>query len=183
MARTHRPEDIVEFYDPTDVFGDLADALAEAFPGSHRRWRTRRRSAEGDRVRATRPGRRATAGTTAHDGPAADRPGRPVRLAGRARGAPGARARHWLQAWHAPGVVSGARAGQYVHVRTTEAGGLPLRGPYPIATADAATGTLTILAGREPDGRRAIRVGRPCGPWRDRSGGRSRWIPGRGTCC
>jgi hypothetical protein len=24
---------IVEFYDPTDVFGDLADALAEAFPG------------------------------------------------------------------------------------------------------------------------------------------------------
>ena len=25
------PEDIVEFYDPTDVFGDLADALAEAF--------------------------------------------------------------------------------------------------------------------------------------------------------
>jgi hypothetical protein len=27
-----QPEDIVEFYDPTDVFGDLADALAEAFP-------------------------------------------------------------------------------------------------------------------------------------------------------
>jgi hypothetical protein len=26
------PEDIVEFYDPTDVFGDLADTLAEAFP-------------------------------------------------------------------------------------------------------------------------------------------------------
>jgi len=26
------PDDIVEFYDPTDVFGDLADALAEAFP-------------------------------------------------------------------------------------------------------------------------------------------------------
>jgi hypothetical protein len=25
-------DDIVEFYDPTDVFGDLADALAEAFP-------------------------------------------------------------------------------------------------------------------------------------------------------
>jgi hypothetical protein len=25
-------EEIVEFYDPTDVFGDLADALAEAFP-------------------------------------------------------------------------------------------------------------------------------------------------------
>jgi len=26
------PEQIVEFYDPTDVFGDLAEALAEAFP-------------------------------------------------------------------------------------------------------------------------------------------------------
>lgn len=25
-------EDLVEFYDPTDVFGDLADAIAEAFP-------------------------------------------------------------------------------------------------------------------------------------------------------
>jgi hypothetical protein len=26
-------EDVVRFYDPTDVFGDLADAVAEAFPG------------------------------------------------------------------------------------------------------------------------------------------------------
>jgi len=26
-------DDLVEFYDPTDIFGDLADALAEAFPG------------------------------------------------------------------------------------------------------------------------------------------------------
>jgi len=26
-------QELVEFYDPTDVFGDLADALAEAFPG------------------------------------------------------------------------------------------------------------------------------------------------------
>jgi hypothetical protein len=26
------PDDIVEYYDPTDVFGDLADTLAEAFP-------------------------------------------------------------------------------------------------------------------------------------------------------
>src|SRR6476619_337132 len=26
------PEQLVEFYDPTDVFGDLADALAEAYP-------------------------------------------------------------------------------------------------------------------------------------------------------
>ena len=27
------PEDIVRFYDPTDVFGDLADAIVEAYPG------------------------------------------------------------------------------------------------------------------------------------------------------
>jgi hypothetical protein len=27
------PEDIVAYYDPTDVFGDLADTLAESFPG------------------------------------------------------------------------------------------------------------------------------------------------------
>jgi hypothetical protein len=26
------PEALVEFYDPTDVFGDLAEALAEAYP-------------------------------------------------------------------------------------------------------------------------------------------------------
>lgn len=26
------PEDLVEFYDPTDIFGDLADTLAESFP-------------------------------------------------------------------------------------------------------------------------------------------------------
>jgi hypothetical protein len=26
------PDDIVEYYDPTDIFGDLADTLAEAFP-------------------------------------------------------------------------------------------------------------------------------------------------------
>jgi dihydroorotate dehydrogenase electron transfer subunit len=50
----------------------------------------------------------------------------------------------WLQSWHAPAVASGARAGQYVHVRTVEAGGLPLRRPYPLATVDAASGTLTL---------------------------------------
>jgi hypothetical protein len=27
------PDELVEYYDPTDVFGDLADAIAEAFPG------------------------------------------------------------------------------------------------------------------------------------------------------
>ena len=50
----------------------------------------------------------------------------------------------WLTSWHVPQIVSGARAGQVVHVRTVEAGGLPLRRPYPIATADVPSGTLTI---------------------------------------
>ena len=49
----------------------------------------------------------------------------------------------WQQSWHAPAVVAGARAGQYVHVRA-EPGGFPERRPYPIATADPASGTLTI---------------------------------------
>jgi hypothetical protein len=30
--RLSSPDDMVEFYDPTDVFGDLAEALAEAYP-------------------------------------------------------------------------------------------------------------------------------------------------------
>lgn len=69
----------------------------------------------------------------------------------------------WLQAWHAPAIVSGARSGQYVHVRTTEAGGLPLRRPYPIATADLASGTFTIQVGSWAPGAvawsRALREG------------------------
>jgi dihydroorotate dehydrogenase electron transfer subunit len=69
----------------------------------------------------------------------------------------------WLQSWHAPAIVSGVRAGQYVHVRTTEAGGLPLRRPYPIATADSASGTLTIQVGSGSAGAvtwsRALRPG------------------------
>ncbi len=52
----------------------------------------------------------------------------------------------WLLAWHAPAIAAAARAGQAVHVRTVEAGGMPLRRPFPIATADAAQGTLTIQA-------------------------------------
>ena len=30
--RLDNPDEIVKFYDPTDIFGDLADSLAEAFP-------------------------------------------------------------------------------------------------------------------------------------------------------
>jgi len=52
----------------------------------------------------------------------------------------------WLQSWHAPAIASGARAGQVVHVRTVEAGGLPLRRVFPITTADPVRGSLTIQA-------------------------------------
>ena len=33
------PDEIVRFYDPTDVFGDLAEAIVEAFPGGVERRR------------------------------------------------------------------------------------------------------------------------------------------------
>jgi dihydroorotate dehydrogenase electron transfer subunit len=50
----------------------------------------------------------------------------------------------WRLAWHAPTIATAARAGQYLHARTVEAGGLPLRRPYPVATADPATGSITV---------------------------------------
>jgi dihydroorotate dehydrogenase electron transfer subunit len=70
----------------------------------------------------------------------------------------------WLHAWHAPGVVSGVRAGQYVHLRTVAPGGLPVRRPLAIATADPASGTLTTQAPGAPPGGGwlgSIRVGDP----------------------
>ena len=158
-------DDIVEFYDPTDIFGDLADALAEAFPSIAPDPRTER-PPRPKAVPTTRtPGRRGRRADDAADG--GDEPRRPT-----ATGAPSRRAAprtdrsgrevamrpigaelverreilpgQWLTAWHAPAIASGARAGQYVHVRTVEAGGLPVRRPFPIVTADAASGTLTI---------------------------------------
>src|SRR6188472_274921 len=68
----------------------------------------------------------------------------------------------WLHAWHAPWAVSGPRAGQYVHLRTIEPGGLPVRRPLPIATADPASGTLTTQAPGAPPSRGwagSLRVG------------------------
>jgi dihydroorotate dehydrogenase electron transfer subunit len=50
-----------------------------------------------------------------------------------------------LLGWHAPAIAAGVRAGQYVHARTREAGGLPLRRPWPIATADPASGVIGVV--------------------------------------
>ena len=50
----------------------------------------------------------------------------------------------WLQAYHAPELASGARAGQFVHIRAGDYSGLVLRRPFSINTADAATGMVSI---------------------------------------
>lgn len=50
----------------------------------------------------------------------------------------------WLQSYHAPALVSGSRAGQFVHVRTGDYSGMVLRRPFSINTVDPATGILTI---------------------------------------
>ncbi len=68
----------------------------------------------------------------------------------------------WLQTFHAPALVAGARAGQFVHVRTGDFSGLVLRRPFSINTADAATGNLTIhfrAIGRGTDWFTRLRTG------------------------
>lgn len=50
----------------------------------------------------------------------------------------------WQLAWRAPAIAAAARAGQVVHVRTVEAGGMPLRRPFAIASAEPAAGTLSV---------------------------------------
>jgi len=50
----------------------------------------------------------------------------------------------WLQSFHAPGLASGSRAGQFVHVRTGDLSGLVLRRPFSINTADVVSGMITI---------------------------------------
>ena len=50
----------------------------------------------------------------------------------------------WLQGYRAPSLVSGARAGQFVHVRTGDYSGLVLRRPFSFNTIDPVAGTLTI---------------------------------------
>ena len=50
----------------------------------------------------------------------------------------------WLQAYHAPDIANGSRAGQFVHVRTGDYSGMVLRRPFSINTADPVTGVVTI---------------------------------------
>jgi len=50
----------------------------------------------------------------------------------------------WLQTYLAPELVAGARAGQFVHVRTGDYSGLVLRRPFSFNTIDPIAGTLSI---------------------------------------
>jgi dihydroorotate dehydrogenase electron transfer subunit len=52
--------------------------------------------------------------------------------------------RQWLQTFHAPWLAAGARAGQFVHVRTPDHSGLVLRRPFSINTVDRAGGLVSI---------------------------------------
>ena len=68
----------------------------------------------------------------------------------------------WLQAYHAPDVAAGSRAGQFVHVRPGDFSGMILRRPFSLNTVDAATGTVTIhfrVIGRGTDWFTRLRPG------------------------
>ena len=68
----------------------------------------------------------------------------------------------WLQAFHAPAIANGARAGQYLQVRPGDWSGLILRRPFSINTADPASGTVTIhyrTAGRRTEWFTRLRPG------------------------
>jgi dihydroorotate dehydrogenase electron transfer subunit len=68
----------------------------------------------------------------------------------------------WLQAYHAPDLAIGSRAGQFVHVRTGDLSGMVLRRPFSLNTADPATGIVTIhfrVIGRGTDWFTRLRPG------------------------
>jgi dihydroorotate dehydrogenase electron transfer subunit len=68
----------------------------------------------------------------------------------------------WLQAYHAPDLANGSRAGQFVHVRTGDFSGMVLRRPFSINTADAVTGVITVhfrVIGRGTEWFTRLRVG------------------------
>ena len=51
---------------------------------------------------------------------------------------------HHILAFHAPALAVGSRAGQFVQVRGDDPAGLVMRRAYPLSTADASTGIVTI---------------------------------------
>ena len=100
------PDDLVQFYDPTDVFGDLADSLAERFPRSPPdEDETDDEGDDSDRRLSTPP---TVDAPCAWSGPSSSKVG---------RSCPGSGSRRTPRPWLA---ASGARAGQFVHVRTPD---------------------------------------------------------------
>jgi len=68
----------------------------------------------------------------------------------------------WLQAYHAPELATGSRAGQFVHIRAGDFSGMVLRRPFSLNTTDAATGIVTIhfrVIGRGTDWFTRLRPG------------------------
>jgi len=68
----------------------------------------------------------------------------------------------WLQAYHAPDLAVGSRAGQFVHIRTGDFSGMVLRRPFSLNTTDPATGIVTIhfrVIGRGTEWFTHLRVG------------------------
>ena len=158
-------DELVEFYDPTDVFGDLADSLAEAYPSVA--------------PETPRRGRRGRGG------------GRADRVSMRLAAAELVESREilpgqWLQAYHAPELATGSRAGQFVHIRTGDFSGMVLRRPFSLNTVDAATGIITIhfrVIGRGTEWFTHLRPGDSGRPARAARAGRSRSTRAAGTCC
>ncbi|HYH93756.1 MAG TPA: hypothetical protein VD763_11390, partial [Candidatus Saccharimonadales bacterium] len=70
----------------------------------------------------------------------------------------------WLLAFHAPDVANGARAGQFVHVRTEDDARLSRRRPYPLHSTDAATGVASILVRDSGGATRPLLAARPGDP-------------------
>ncbi len=187
-------DELVEFYDPTDVFGDLADALAEAFPAvAPELADATNGTGGGDEVAATEPaGRRRGRERRGRQrrGRRRRRRGRADRVTMRLAAAELVDSREilpgqWLQAYHAPAIAAGSRAGQFVHVRPGDFSGTILRRPFSLNTVDPATGTVTVhfrVIGRGPTGSpgcdRATRS--TCS---GRSAGRSRSTRAAATCC
>ena len=74
VALLESPDEMVQFYDPTDLFGDLAETLAEQYP------EVAAEDGRGRRGRRTTGGRRATKPTPDRSGrgPATSRLTRPA---------------------------------------------------------------------------------------------------------
>ena len=71
----------------------------------------------------------------------------------------------WLETYRAPDIANGARAGQFVHVRSDDGYGTIRRRPVALGTTDVTTGTIALH--RAGDGRRGPPVELVPGDWAD----------------